>query len=184
MSRLVASAIPLVTALVFAILPASGFAEPTRAEYVTQADSICQSQLTTFRENTAKLRAANSKLRIIFFAPNAQRKADSPPQRRLFKPVGRLYRKAAALIDSQTDSVSQLAVPSADAATITQWLASRRVLARDYRLLGKAYPHRKLRRIYQRFLALYKPGSFPPRALGSFGFQYCYGRHASPFAAS
>jgi hypothetical protein len=114
-------------------------------------------------------------------SPDAQQKADRAPLKRLFKPVGRLYRKVAALIDTQTDSLSQLAVPSADRATITAWLASRRVLARDYRLLGKAYPHRKLRRIYKLILALYKPGPFPPKTLGSFGFQYCYGQHASPF---
>jgi hypothetical protein len=182
MARLLVAVILCGTLLVVALLPASSRAEPTRAEYVAQADSICRSQLIAFWQDTPKLRAALKKLghRIIFFAPDAQQKADSPPNRKLFKRVGRFYRLAANFIDTLTGSLWQLAVPSADAATISKWLASRRVLAHHDRLLGKAYPHRKLRRIYQLLLALTK-SPFPPRALDSFGFRYCYGRHASPF---
>ncbi|HEY6654960.1 MAG TPA: hypothetical protein VI028_12605 [Solirubrobacterales bacterium] len=129
-------------------------AASTHAEYIAQADPICQST------EAAERRALGPKGRVL-----------RPMKKGRFKAAAHRYRKSEVAFSGGVDQLGALQPPAADAQVIATWLQMLRAQSPVAKQIAAAMAHgRSLDKLFRRL------GSMNVQTRGlmaNFGFQYC-----------
>jgi hypothetical protein len=135
-----------VVLLSFTVAPA--LAEgPTRADYIAQADPICEA---TFKQ-----------------------KLPQPKDRHDFKGYARLFSTMGHRIEAMTDRLDRIPKPVADEFGLGNWLKSLHSWAHASSQAGGALQHREVRRYKVALRKLNRAQKVRLNASETFGFQIC-----------
>jgi hypothetical protein len=162
----------LLAALVIAV-PAQAQAQAqTRAEYVAQADPICQAAIKPGRKITRPVNRAGEALDA------AQKKHKSKKvviglAKHFFRVVGRAYSQLGTLSNKTNAGVRAIPPPPEDAALIGQWLAVLDETTQDFFDASKAARHFDFPSLDAADRALSEDFKAADRLVAGFGFKYC-----------
>jgi hypothetical protein len=136
------------TVILLSLTVAPALAEgPTRADYIAQADPICQA---TFKQ-----------------------KLPQPKDRHDVKGYARLFSAMGHRIEAMTDRLDRIPKPVADEFGLGNWLKSLHSWARASSQAGGALRHRNVRRYKVALRKLNRAQKVRLNASETFGFQVC-----------
>jgi hypothetical protein len=151
----------------------------TRAEYVAQADPICQSAIKPAKKISRPVNRAGKALDA------AQKKHKSKQviirlAKHFFRVVGAAYSRLGTLSNKTTARVQAIPPPPEDAALIGQWLAVQAETAQDLFDAASAARHFNFRSLAAAERSFAQDNRAADRLVAGFGFKYC----AAPVKAS
>ncbi len=174
------------TAAVIAGLAAAPVADgqttaPTRAEYVAQADPICN----------ASTRAQGKNFNQAFkgVQPGDFKATEDPEEiiaelNKLFRPLGRAMVSGSRGLRATVDQLAAIPRPLADASKLESWIANLVVDVKLSKRAGQALKRGRLKVGFKRFDALLSHIEETNAIVAGFGFRFCgdpADQHVAPF---
>jgi hypothetical protein len=151
-----------------AIATTSASAATTRAEYVGQADPICQSAKAPFlKAFGAYFRTARRK-GAFKMGVNERKLA-----KQLARPAAKLYRRLAFIYNDVTNRLSSVSPAPGDDQIVSAWLQARREVPAPIRGSARAIGHWKLKRANNFFKLTDIAVRRASETVRDFGFRYC-----------
>lgn len=167
----------LASVLAFAINPAAGLgaaspsprANPpaTRAEYIAQADPLCQASAGP---SSQALKAYNRKLKQLIDRLQAEKFKGVP---KLVSQTARALTRFTTLHEALTIQLEAVTPPTADAGTISSWLGLRRSAEAFGKSAARAMKRFNFRQFDRQIGRAAKADADGGDAIAGFGFQFC-----------
>lgn len=143
----------IVGAMAALALPSAASAETTRAEYVAQAEPICQANTTASIKILEGVRAKVKKGK--------------------FKQAGGQFLRASRAFGATVNQIAAIPQPSADAATLATWIKYLRLETTYLRKIGKALKAEKGSKAQGFVIRLSRNANLANDTVASFGFNHC-----------
>jgi hypothetical protein len=163
-------AVALLTGLVVAAVAAApASAASTRAEYVAQADPICQIGIAGAQGAFVKF------TKIVKKKPGGRRALRHPEviTEQIRMPASRLYRRLAAIYLGVNQQIAAIPPVPEDAPRVNSWLGLRATNAADLQMASRALKKKQLNLFDQLLIKGRIDATNANAAVADFGFRFC-----------